>query len=90
MLPDGSARVNPDAVRGMGQDDVMDSIEITGDDIRLGQFLKLVGAVDVGAHVKQLLSQERVRVNGDIETRRGRRLVRADVVTVDDTEFVVS
>ena len=51
--------------------------------IRLGQFLKLADLVDTGADVKPLLADGDVRVNGDVETRRGRRLAPGDVVTVD-------
>ncbi|HEY3529989.1 MAG TPA: RNA-binding S4 domain-containing protein [Nocardioides sp.] len=48
--------------------------------IRLGQFLKLADLVDTGADAKGLLAQGLVRVNGDVETRRGRQLVGGDVV----------
>jgi ribosome-associated protein len=48
--------------------------------IRLGQFLKLAGAVDSGADVKALLAEREVTVNGQVESRRGRQLVRGDVV----------
>ncbi len=59
-------------------------IRITTDSIRLGQFLKLADAVDIGSDVKDLLAGGAVRVNGELETRRGRQLLRGDVVTVDD------
>jgi len=48
--------------------------------IRLGQFLKLSDLVDTGADAKGLLAQGLVRVNGDVETRRGRQLVAGDIV----------
>lgn len=67
----------------------MSSIEISGEVIRLGQFLKLAGVVDAGAHAKDLLSERRVRVNGEVEERRGRQLSRGDLITVDDIEFTV-
>ena len=52
-------------------------------DIRLGQFLKLAGAADSGADARALLLDGEVQVNGEAETRRGRRLVAGDVVLVD-------
>ena len=52
--------------------------------IRLGQFLKLADLIDAGGDVKALLAQEAVRVNGETEPRRGRQLVRGDVVSVRD------
>jgi len=57
---------------------------ITGEMIRLGQLLKLAGAVDVGADVRPLLADGLVTVNGEVETRRGRQLFRGDVVTLDN------
>ncbi len=50
--------------------------------IRLGQFLKLADLIDQGADAKPLLATGDVTVNGEVETRRGRQLVRGDVVTV--------
>ena len=38
--------------------------------------------VDLGSEAKPLLADGRVQVNGETETRRGRRLVTGDVVTV--------
>ncbi len=67
----------------------MRDVSITTDSIRLGQFLKLADAVDVGSDVKDLLASGAVRVNGDPEIRRGRQLVRGDIVTVDDVDLRV-
>jgi ribosome-associated protein len=52
--------------------------------IRLGQFLKLADLVDTGGDAKPLLAAGGVMVNGEVESRRGRRLVRGDVVVVGD------
>ena len=52
------------------------------DSIRLGQFLKLADLVDSGADAKPLVQSGLVSVNGETETRRGRQLVRGDVVRV--------
>jgi ribosome-associated protein len=50
--------------------------------IRLGQLLKLVDAVPSGAQVKDVLTSGDVRVNGQLEDRRGRQVRRGDVVSV--------
>ena len=63
---------------GAGSD--VGSVRIRDDSIKLGQFLKLADLVDTGADAKGLLAQGLVRVNGDVETRRGRQLVDGDVV----------
>ena len=52
------------------------------DTIRLGQFLKLANLVESGAEAKAPLAEGRVLVNGEVETRRGRQLVRGDVVVL--------
>jgi len=61
---------------------VPDPIDVPTRDgaIRLGQFLKLANLVDTGAAAKPLISDGLVRVNGEVETRRGRQLVLGDVV----------
>jgi ribosome-associated protein len=58
-------------------------VEIREATIRLGQLLKLADLVDTGSDAKLLLADGDVHVNGEVETRRGRRLAPGDVVTVD-------
>ncbi|MCM3887581.1 RNA-binding S4 domain-containing protein [Frankia sp. R82] len=60
----------------------MRDVSIQGDAIRLGQFLKLADVVDAGSDVKGLLAGGAVRVNGEVESRRGRQLVPGDEVVV--------
>jgi ribosome-associated protein len=48
--------------------------------IRLGQLLKLVDLVESGGAARALLASGDVRVNGEVETRRGRQLAIGDVV----------
>jgi ribosome-associated protein len=50
--------------------------------IRLGQFLKLADLIDQGADAKPLLASGKVTVNGQVETRRGRQLVKGDQVVL--------
>jgi ribosome-associated protein len=70
-------------------DGVMREVTITTDSIRLGQFLKLADLVEVGSDVKDLLADGEVLVNGEPEDRRGRQLVRGDVVSVSGAELRV-
>jgi ribosome-associated protein len=57
--------------------------------IRLDQFLKLVGAVGSGGQAKVLIQGGDVQVNGQVETRRGRKLKRADIVQLEGASFQV-
>lgn len=77
------------AAPGLGHDGLMQRVPIRDDQIRLGQFLKLTGAVELGSDVKLLLAEGSVLVNGEPEDRRGRQLVRDDVITVRNEQFVV-
>jgi ribosome-associated protein len=58
------------------------TVSIRDDSIRLGQLLKLADLVDQGSEAKEVLLRGLVQVNGVVETRRGRRLVPGDTVTV--------
>jgi ribosome-associated protein len=57
-------------------------VQIRDESIRLGQFLKLANLVESGAEAKPLIAAGMVRVNDEVETRRGRQLVAGDVVQV--------
>lgn len=52
------------------------------DGIRLGQLLKLAGIAESGGHARALLEDGEVTVNGELESRRGRRILAGDVVVV--------
>lgn len=57
-------------------------IEITLRDefIKLGQAVKAAGLVENGAEAKDVIQNGEVKVNGETDTRRGRKLVAGDVV----------
>jgi ribosome-associated protein len=57
-------------------------VRISDESIKLGQFLKLADLVESGHEAKPLLAAGMVRVNDEVETRRGRQLVPGDVVAV--------
>jgi ribosome-associated protein len=57
-------------------------VGIRDETIRLGQLLKLAGLAGSGGEARALIAQGTVRVNGEVETRRGRQLRRGDVVAV--------
>lgn len=58
----------------------MDIIKLREDYIKLGQALKAAGLVQTGADAKTAVQNQAVRVNGEVETRRGRKLVDGDIV----------
>ncbi len=60
------------------------------DVLRLDDALKLAGVAGTGGQAKQLIQQGDVRVNGEIETRRKRKLVEGDVVEVGGESFEIA
>jgi ribosome-associated protein len=59
-------------------------VEIGGDGtIPLGSFLKLAGAASTGGEAKVTIQEGLVRVNGEVEMRRGRKLKAGDRVEVE-------
>ena len=59
------------------------------DFIRLGQVLKATGMAESGAEAKEIIQEGLVSVNGEIETRRGRKLHKGDVVSYDGKELEI-
>jgi ribosome-associated protein len=58
--------------------------------IKLNQFLKLMGIVTTGGQAKLMIQGGGVKVNGILETRRGRQLVPGDKITVEGQTFEVN
>ncbi len=61
----------------------MKEIQISTEIITLGQFLKLADVIQSGGMAKWFLSEYEVKVNGELEDRRGRKLKVQDVVEID-------
>ncbi len=55
----------------------------------LGRALKAAGLVGTGGEAKVLIQAGEVSVNGEVETRRGRRLEGGDVVEVGDERLEI-
>ncbi|MDX1779503.1 MAG: RNA-binding S4 domain-containing protein [Thermodesulfobacteriota bacterium] len=65
------------------------SIEIQTETIRLSQLLKLVNVVQDGVEAKFRIANEEVRVNGEVEIRRGRKLRGGDRIEFDGEIYEV-
>ena len=55
----------------------------------LGQAIKASGLVGTGGEAKVLIQAGEVSVNGEVETRRGRRLQEGDVIEVGDERLEI-
>lgn len=58
--------------------------------IRLDQFLKFEGIAGTGGQAKALVQDGQVRLNGEVETRRGRKLKAGDVIEVLGKRWTVA
>ena len=61
----------------------MQEIKLRDEFIKLGQALKAADLVSSGVEAKIVVQDGQVKVNGEVDTRRGRKLVSGDVVTFD-------
>lgn len=57
--------------------------------ITLGQILKAEGLVDNGVEAKIRIQDGEAMVNGEVDTRRGKKLYPGDTVSFDGTEITV-
>lgn len=67
----------------------MKEVVIKDEFIKLGQAMKLAGAVDSGLDAKVLIQDGEVKVNDEVEFRRGRKLYQDDIFSYDGEEFIV-
>ena len=63
--------------------------ELENDYIQLDQFLKFINVVSSGGEAKHLIKDGNILVNGEIETRRGRKLRAGDKVELGGQTFTV-
>ena len=68
----------------------IEEIPIRDSMIRLGQLLKLANLVEDGVEATELIKNGLVKVNGEIDDRRGRQLHNGDTVTVNGQTVRVS
>lgn len=59
------------------------NIELTQEEITLGQFLKFAGLIDSGGATRWYLSEHVILVNGEVDQRRGRKLHPGDQVQIE-------
>lgn len=67
-----------------------ETIAIDTDYIKLDSFLKLANLVMSGGEAKIVIQEGQVKVNGEVESRRGRKLYPGDTITVSGcSPFVI-
>ena len=68
----------------------MEIIKLKDDHIKLGQALKLASLVEDGVEAKYVILDGLVKVNGEVDTRRGRKLYDGDVVSFENHEIKIT
>lgn len=67
----------------------MYTIKLREEFIKLGQALKAAGVVENGAEAKEVIIEGLVKVNGEIDTRRGKKLYDRDVISFNGEEIKI-
>ena len=67
----------------------MEIIKLKDEFIKLGQALKAADLVETGAEAKDVIQDGLVKVNGEVDTRRGKKLYNGDVVEFDGEEIKI-
>ncbi len=67
----------------------MKKIKIRDEYITLGQFLKLADIVSSGVEGKMMILDGLVKVNQEVEKRRGKKLHVGDIISVNHQEFII-
>ena len=65
----------------------MEILKLRDEFIKLGQALKAASLVEDGVEAKLVIQDGLVKVNGETDTRRGRKLYDGDVVSFDGQEI---
>ena len=68
----------------------MEIVTIRDEFIKLGQALKLAGLVESGVMAKDVITDGLVKVNGEVDVRRGRKLYEGDIVDFDGQQFKIA
>ena len=67
----------------------MEIIKLKDEFIKLGQALKAAGLVETGAEAKEVIQDGLVKVNGEVDTRRGRKVYGGDVISYNGQDVKV-
>lgn len=67
----------------------MEIIKLKNDYIKLGQALKAAGLVESGVDAKFVIQDGMVKVNGQIEVQRGKKLYNGDIVEFEGNQIKI-
>ena len=65
-------------------------ISIYSDYITLGQFLKLADIIQTGGEAKIFLAEHEVKIDGEIDNRRGRKLRGGEIIEILGQKYEIT
>ncbi len=68
----------------------MREVKLNKEPVELFKLIKFEGLASSGGEAKQMIDSQQVRVNGEIETRKRKKIMAGDVITVGDEEFITA
>jgi ribosome-associated protein len=80
----------PRGARGGGMEIFMENFVVSGEYIKLDQLLKATGNSGTGGEAKIKILNGEILVNGEAETRRGRKIKKGDKVSDKNKTFFIS
>ena len=67
----------------------MNEVKIETDIIKLDSFLKWAGIAVLGSEAKFYIKNEDIKVNGQVETQRGKKLVKGDIIEFNNEAYKI-
>lgn len=68
---------------------IIKDVEIRDEFITLGQFIKVVDLISSGGEAKSYLLNTKVLINGEQDSRRGRKLYKGDLVIIHENQYKI-
>lgn len=69
--------------------EIVEDIKIRDNFITLGQFIKIVDLISSGGEAKSFLLDADVKINGEADNRRGRKIYKNDLIVINSKQYRV-
>ena len=66
----------------------MRKVALNKEPVELFKLIKFEGLAQSGGEAKKMIEEEMVYVNGEIETRKRKKIVAGDIIKVGDDQFI--
>ena len=66
---------------------IVEDVKIKENFITLGQFIKVLDLISSGGEAKSFLINMQIKINGENDNRRGRKLYKGDQIVINSKEY---